>query len=399
MNPAILTLILKIAVILIAANIIRPLFLKLRLPPVIGLILLGVLLGPSLLHFAEKTETISWIAEIGVLLLIFNAGMETNLSGLKRESKLAAYPSLGGIILPFCTGYIFCVLFGYSALTSLMVGTIFTATSISISLMTLIEINKHNSIEGRCIVNSAIIDDILGIIIISFIFSILFVNTGSNLLIIKDIGLSVIKIILFFITSILAGKYVVQTLFRSKLFLSYQDLMPSITLAVLFLYAWFADILGLAAIIGAFVCGTIIGQTPLQRKIYTGMMHLGRSLFIDVFFVGIGLGLDLKLLTFKPLYQILFIVLAILSKIIGSSLGAMLARFDLTRSLRIGIGMVPRGEVALILSSIAYRKNLIDIDILSTTIILVIVTSLLTPFLLKNSFTLTKKKAFRLDNS
>ncbi len=396
MNEVIFKIILQLAVIILLTNIIRPLFLKIKFPPVIGLILLGIVLGPSLLNLSENTLIIRWISEAGVLFLMFNAGIEMNLNRLKKESVQAIFPAIGGIIIPLISGFSLSMIYGYSFVSSVLVGTIFTATSISVSLMTLIDVNKFNSIEGRCIVNSAIIDDIICIIIISLVFSISLHTGTGDYFIHKTLIISMLKIIMFFVVSYLVGRYIILNIILNIRRLSMDNAILSLVVALIFMFAWFAELLGLAALTGAFICGLIMGQTDYKDSVFTGINNLGRCLFIDIFFVSIGLGLNLKALNFKPLFQVLFILIAIFSKVLGSLIGALISRFGFTRALRIGIGMVPRGEVALIISFMAYHNNLIDIDILSTTIIMVIITSIATPILIKYSYSLTYKNTFRL---
>jgi Kef-type K+ transport system membrane component KefB len=223
--------------------------------------------------------TFQWISEVGILLLIFGAGVETNINRQIQESKKAITPAIGGMTLPFVSGFILSYLYGYPFMTSLLVGTIFTATSISISLITLLEINKLNSIEGRCILNSAIIDDILGIIVISMIFSLSLVQEGSSSLLYKAMGMTMVKIIFFFIISLFSRKihYLKSIANSNKLKLDSNIL--SLSVAVIFIYSWFADRLGLASIIGAFISGLVLGQTKFKEHIHSGMVNMGKSFF------------------------------------------------------------------------------------------------------------------------
>ncbi len=390
-----MTLILQIAIVLFIANILRAVSIRLKIPPVISLIILGLALGPSLLNYLELSATVEWIAQIGILFLIFEAGIQTNLKKMREESKKAVLPALGGVILPFIAGFFLSNFFNYSFISSIFVGIIFAATSISISVITLIDIDKLKSIEGRCIVNSAIIDDILSILLISIVFG-LAVETGSadTSLFSNTIFISIVKILSFFLIAFLVGLYLIPTLFHNSKRLYLENSIISISVAIIFIYSWFAEQSGLAAITGAFLAGVFIGQTEYQHEVNSEIAQVGKSFFVDFFFISIGLSLNLSVLSIPVFYLVLFIILAILSKAIGGYLGARFAKFDSTRSFRIGIGMIPRGEVALIIASMALHRNIIDLDILSTTVIMVLVTSVISPFLIKHSFSKLKKDTF-----
>jgi len=301
---------------------------------------------------------------------------------------------MGGIIVPFFTGFILSKLFHYPTLTSLFVGAIFTATSISISVVTLMDLDKLKSIEGRCIINSAIIDDVLGILIISIIFGLSAEKAGVNVFMNKDIYLSLLKIVLFFVAVFAAGIYLIPAILHNSKKLYLENYIISMSIVFIFIYSWFAEMLGLAAITGAYFAGIFIGQSEYRHLVDTGISQLGKSMFVDIFFISVGLGINLRGLAIKPLYLILFILLAILSKAIGSTVGARFTKFDMTRSIRIGLGMIPRGEIALIIATMGIVNNAIPDDILSATILMIIVTSTLAPILIKFSFNKFKKETF-----
>jgi Kef-type K+ transport system membrane component KefB len=390
----VMNLVVQIAIILLLANILRAFSIKLKFPPVIALIFLGIVLGPSLLNFAQKEGTIEWIAQIGVLFLIFEAGIQTNLKKLKEESKKAVLPSLGGVIFPFLSGFLLSYFFHFSLVSSLFIGAVFTATSISISVITLMDIDKLTSIEGRCIVNSAIIDDVLGILLISFIFGLSIEKSSSATIYQSEMFLTIIRIIFYFIVAFVVGLYLIPSIFINSRKLNIEGSMLSVSVVVIFFYSWFAEMSGLAAITGAYLAGLFIGQTEYRHLVNTGISQVGKTLFIDFFFIGIGLTLHLKELSIKPLFLILFVILAIISKFFGSAFGARLAKFDTTRSSRIGFGMIPRGEVALIMASMGISRDLVSVDVLSATVLMVIISSLAAPFLIRYSYTKFRKETF-----
>ncbi len=379
---------LKLAIIIILSKLLGAVSRKIKQPPVIGMLLLGIFLGPTVLHLIEPCHIILWIGRIGVLILLFEAGLETDIKRIKNESKQALLPAAGGILLPFISGFLLSYFFKHNIFESLILGVIFTATSVSVSVMTLMDLGKMRGVEGRCIVNAAILDDIVGILLLTIIFGLtLNVGSGSSNLIIP-----IVKIIGFFVLVIGIGFFLLKPFFLNLKKLLLDNVVLSLAIVVLLIYSWFAEITGLAAITGAYFAGLFIGQTEYKHSIQEGVSVLGKAFFVDVFFVGIGLEFNLFDLKAEPLFVIAFVFLAIFGKILGSGLGAKLAKFDFIRSFRIGAGMIPRGEVALIVANMALGRGLITTDILSATILLVIFSAIITPFLLKYGFiTLTRK--------
>ncbi len=384
-------LLINLAIIIFASKAFGALSKKIKQPPVIGMLLLGIILGPTVFDFIKSGEVISWIAKIGVLLLLFEAGLETDIKRIKDESKQALLPALGGIIFPFIFGYILTFILIGDQTQSLIVGTIFTATSVSISVMSLLDMRKLKSMEGRCIVNSAIIDDIVGILLLTFIFGTLTGSADSG----PAISLSILKITIFFTVIIVVGLFVIRPFFLNLKKILLDNVVISLSIAVVLLFSWFAELTGLAAITGAYFAGLFLGQTHHKHSIKKGASDLGKSFFVDVFFVNIGLQFNLFEIEAEPIFLIAFIVFSIVGKLIGSGLGARITGFDLTRSFRISSGMIPRGEVALIVANMALERHLINHDILSATILMVIVSAFITPFLLKYGFVKLGKSTFK----
>jgi Na+:H+ antiporter len=382
-------LLLHLAIIIFFSKILGAISRKIKQPPVIGMLLLGILLGPTFLHFIEPDEIISWIAQIGVLFLLFEAGLETDLKRIKEDSKQAMLPAAGGIILPFSLGFGLVYFVTNSISQALIAGVIFTATSVSVSVMTLLDLNKLKGLEGRCIVNAAIIDDIIGILLLTFIFGL--TGSGSDG---STLTLSLVKIVVFFVISFAFGLFVLQPFFLNLKKILLDNVVISLAISVVLLYSWFAEMAGLAAITGAYFAGLFLGQTHHKHAVQTGIANIGKSFFVDVFFVNIGLEFNLFDIEAEPIFLFSFVFLAVLSKAIGSGFGARLTNFDAVRSFRIGAGMMPRGEVALIVANMALAKGIISTDILSATILMVIISALITPIVLKYGFTKLGKKSF-----
>lgn len=381
---------LDLAIIIFLSKILGAVSRKFRQPPVIGMLFLGVILGPTVLGFIKPDEVILWIGKVGVLFLLFEAGIETDLKQIKKDSRQALTPAIGGIILPFGLGFGLAYLIAPNIIQALIVGVIFTATSVSVSVMTLIDLKKLKNIEGRTIVNAAIIDDIVGILLLTIIFGITSNVGGSP----NGIYIQLGKIGLFFVLTIFGGYFLLKPFFLNLQKMMLENVAVSLAIAVVMLYAWLAESTGLAAITGAYFAGLFLGQTDYKNKVHEGISELGKSFFVDVFFVGIGLEFDLFEIETEPFVVISFIVLAILGKIVGCWLGSRMNGFDSVRSFRIGVGMVPRGEVALIVANMAVAKGLISSDLLSATILMVIASAVFTPLMLKFSFTKIGSKGF-----
>lgn len=384
---------LHLGVLIICAKLSTALFRRLKQPPVIGLLLLGIVLGPSAIDWIESDRVINWIAKIGVLFLLFEAGLETDVARIREQSREALLPALGGILIPFGFGMGLSALFGFDRLHQLVMGTIFVATSVSVSVATLMEINRLRSPEGRCIVNAAIIDDIVGILVVSFVFGLAAVKGGQEG-VLRVVLIEAGDIVGFFIIIFLFGYFLIGRLFHNIKRIGLDSSVLSIGIAIIFLYAWLAEESGVAAITGAYFAGLFLGQTDYSHKIREGIGTLGKTFFADIFFINIGLSINLLNQDAGLVFTGLFIITALLGKFGGSWLGARFTGFDGSRSLRIGIGMMPRGEVALIIANMALQQGFIRRGDLSATILMVVISTLITPILLKTAFTRLRKKTF-----
>jgi len=257
-------LLLHLAIIIFFSKILGAISRKIKQPPVIGMLLLGILLGPTFLHFIEPDEVISWIAQIGVLFLLFEAGLETDIKRIKEDSKQAMLPAAGGIILPFSLGFGLAYFVTNNVSQALITGVIFTATSVSVSVMTLLDLNKLKGLEGRCIVNAAIIDDIVGILLLTFIFGL----TGSGPEG-STLTVSLVKIVAFFVISFAFGLFVLQPFFLNLKKILLDNVVISLAISAVLLYSWFAEMAGLAAITGAYFAGLFLGQTQHKLAVQT----------------------------------------------------------------------------------------------------------------------------------
>jgi len=319
--------------------------------------------------------------------LLFISGLETSISKLKKTEKASTFVAFGGVILPLILGFLSGIFLSYSIVESVVIGLILTATSVGVSVRTLMDLNVLDTDVGATILGGAVIDDVIGIILLTFAMGI------GSLIDAVWIG---IKIAIFFLVFLYIGLKVIDRvlLIGEKLILPKSFL--SITLAVLFLYAFFADEAGISGIIGAFVAGIIIGQNVRSKNIIEDIKAIGYGFFIPIFFVYVGLNLwisgNIEISSYGAIiiFIILIISVSIIGKIFGCGIGAKLSGMSNIESLQVGVGMIPRMELALIIVTAAISHGILTGEVahtfLLTTIILTIVTSIITPFLIKATF-------------
>ncbi len=380
-----------LVIIIAAAKFGGYISLKLGLPSVLGELAVGIILGPSILdifHWAPFTdkhlgEAIAHIAELGVLLLMFIAGLDLHLSDLAKAGKVSAFAGTLGVLLPLGMGYGLARAYSIDPQAALFIGLILAATSVSISAQTLLEMRVLRSRVGIGLLGAAVFDDILVVLGLS-VFVALAVGSGGW----WSIAWIALRMFLFLGIAAAVGMALLPKVSQKidGLPIS-QGLMAFIMVVALF-YSWSAEVLGgMAAITGAFLAGLIFARSPLKERIESGISTLAYSIFVPVFFVNIGLAANARLLTGDNLWLLLAMIgVAVVSKILGSGLGARLAGFSNLESLQLGAGMTSRGEVGLIVASVGIAEGLINPDIFAVIVGVVIVTTLLTPVMLRSLF-------------
>lgn len=395
-------ILLPLAMILVCSKLLSILARKLGMPQVMGLLLTGVLLGvitliPNQGIFTESSmEGIAFIAEIGVILIMFSAGLETDLKQIKETGLAASIITVLGVVVPMGLGFLVAfVLPGDISdpnvlFRNLFYGVILTATSVSVTIATLKELGKLNSKIGTAIVSAAILDDIIGVVILSIIISLhgAVINGGDNVG--MEIGLVIGKTFLFFICAIGLG-ILVRMLFK-KMSQKYDHhrRIPIFAIAVAFFYSYAAEkFFGIADITGAFIAGLMLSGSKDSHYIERRADITSYLLFTPVFFAKVGLtslssfaSIDLSFL----LFGLLFIVAGIAGKFIGCGVGAKMCKFDMKDSIRCGVGMMCRAEVCLICAQKGIDAGIISSSIQPFILILILVTSFITPIILKNSY-------------
>ncbi len=393
--------------VLVAAKGAGSLSMRLGQPAVLGEILAGLVLGPTLLDVLALpifrgggvqdafhpglSEIIHDLAEIGVILLMFVAGMETDLDEMKRVGKVAFWSAAGGVVLPFTFGALTGRFFGYPWVESIFIGTVLTATSVSISAQTLMELGALRSREGTAILGAAVIDDVMGIIALSLVIAF----TGAGVASGDGMGPGEIlligaRMILFFLLGWFLGRrFLDRVTGRVRTLPTSQPLMAFVLL-VAFLYAFAAEYLGrMAAITGSYLAGLLFAQTRFKGEIDRGIHPITYSLFVPVFFVDIGLQANGRAIVASGrmvLFCALIVLVAVLGKIAGCGLLARLSGFSRIESLRVGMGMISRGEVGLIVAGYGLASGVISRDIFSMMVVMVLATTLVTPVLLRAVF-------------
>lgn len=368
---------------------------RLNLPAVVGELLMGILLGPALLNWVQPNNFIHFFSEIGVIILMFIAGLESDLSLLKRYIRPSIVVAVLGMIFPIIIAYLTGLYFHFSNIESLFLGVTFAATSVSISVVVLQEMKHLNSQEGTTILGAAVVDDILAVLALSVLVS-LSGNQVSEQGGPQNIGLSLLLQLGYLVLLFILGRWVIPQLMK----LSEKLLVPSseilISLVLCWGLAYSADLTGLSTVIGAFFAGLAIGQTDYKALIDRNVEPIGYAVFIPVFFISIGLKM-----TFTGIINDfwLFLILSIggiVSKLLGAGIGAKVASFSWNSSWMIGAGMVSRGEMALIIAQLGLQSHLLSTDRYSAVIGAIIITTLAAPFLLRSTISKLRKSQDKL---
>lgn len=384
-------------VILVAAKLAGYLSTRIHQPSVFGELLVGLLLGPTLLNlthlsFISNTHIESFIAdlgELGVLLLMFLAGLELHLKDLAKNTRVAALSGVLGVVLPVGLGLLFGEATGMDFNHGLFLGLTLGATSVSISAQVLIELNQLKTRVGLALLGAAVFDDILVILLLSTFLA--FLSGGSSLV---EIALVFGKMIAYLGASAAIGIYLLPWLTRKVHKLPISQGVTTFAIVILLIYGVAAELLGgMAAITGTFLAGLMFARTPEKNVIESNLHAIAYAFFVPIFFVSIGLSVNLRETSLTTLWIILGITaIAIVGKIIGSGGGAKLAKFSWRESLQLGIGMVSRGEVGLIIAKIGLDSGYLAEDVFSAIVGMILLTTLVTPPLLRFAFALPEKK-------
>ncbi|AIF70393.1 hypothetical protein PAP_10105 [Palaeococcus pacificus DY20341] len=372
---------LLIALILITAKITGYAFEKIGQPTVLGQILGGIAIG---LYF-KSDEVIHAFSNLGVLILLFLAGLESDLEEFKRVGRPSMLIATIGVITAFLFGFLISLPF-VSTNEALLFGAIMTPTSVSITVRVLMELRKLRTKEGAAILAAAVIDDVFGILALTIVISVL--KEGS----VHIIGILeiLIKVVGFLFILLKFGVPLMERLFHQVSRIKLPETTTTFALITAIFFAILAERMNIASILGAYMTGLVLGQTYYGKQIIEKISTLGYAIFIPIFFVEVGMSIDLGYIYSAGLFAVLYTIMAILSKIVGCGAGAYLGGFNLKESLGIGIGMIPRLGVELAMLAIAIKSGVANQDMLTIAVFMVFVTTIITPPMLKWAHTKLK---------
>jgi Na+:H+ antiporter len=367
-------------------------------PAVLGELLIGLLLGPSVINFLQISyftdqhlpNVIRDMAEIGVLLLMFMAGLDLHLSDLVHSTKVAALAGTLGVIFPLVLGIITGLVFSMNIQSAIYIGLILAATSVSISAQTLMELKVIRSRVGTGLLGAAVFDDILVILAMSIFIAMVNPESGGGL---ARIAIIITRMFLYLIVFSAIGWWLFPRLSsRIQNQPISQGLVAFVFVSIL-LYSWFAETAGhMSGITGAFLAGLWFSRTSLKERIRSNISMIAYGVFVPIFFINIGLSANIRSLTLEnSLLLAVLVVIAIVGKIIGAGWGARMGGLTRQEAFQLGVGMISRGEVGLIVATVGVTEGYIQSDIFSVILGIVILTTLVTPIFLRKLFTSAPK--------
>lgn len=383
-----------IGILLFAAKIMAEVFLRLKLPTVLGELLAGMIIGPfalggyliwndePLLKIGPEIET---LGHIGAIVILFMAGLEMTPKEFIKGGKASFTVGTLGVVVPFFAGLLAFQMFGYDALQSMMIATALTATSIAISIQVLNEFGKIKTPEARLIIGAAVVDDILAIAVLSVVSSIAADGQGITNIDITEVIITILEVLAFFAIMLVAAVYLVPKFVTPRLWKA-KGSVEGIATAVFFGAAALAGTLGLSPIVGAFAVGMALSTTKVFEKVENYIEKVG-LIFAPLFFAIIGAQVDFTKVDLNILMLSgIVIVIAIVTKLLGCGVPSMFFLKNKKQGLRVGIGMISRGEVGLIVAGVGVSLSILTSEVYSTIVLMVAVTTIITPIWLKMEY-------------
>ena len=397
--------IIGVGILLFAAKLMAELFLRLKLPIVLGELLAGIIIGPFALgglftyngaSLVEITEEIKILGEIGAIVILFMAGLEMTPKEFLRGGKAAFTVATAGVVVPFFAGFVVFQMFGFDALQSMLIATALTATSIAISIQVLSEFGKIKTPEARLIIGAAVIDDILAIAVLSVVSSMAGNAESIENIDIMNITITILQVLGFFAIILVVSVLVIPKLITPRLWKA-KGSIEGIATASFFGTAALAGLVGLSPIVGAFAVGMALSATKIFENIRSYIEKVG-LIFAPLFFAIIGAQVDLRAVNLEILaLSGVIIALAIVTKLFGCGLPAMLFLKSKRGGYRVGIGMISRGEVGLIVAGVGISTGVLTSNVYSTIVIMVAATTIITPIWLKMEY--RKEQKMNLEQS
>jgi len=384
--------IIGVGILLFAAKLMAELFLRLKLPIVLGELIAGMVIGPfalgayivgseglPLLHINNEIKV---LGEIGAIVILFMAGLEMTPKEFLKGGKASFTVGTLGVIVPFVAGLLVFQIFGFDALQSMLIATALTATSIAISVQVLSEFGKLKSAEARLIIGAAVVDDILAIAVLSVVISIANGPGGVESIDISDVTIKILQVLGFFAAMLLASVWVMPKIITPRLWKA-KGSVEGIATASFFGAAALAGSIGLSPIVGAFAVGMALSTTKVFEKVENYAHQIG-LIFAPLFFAIIGAQVDFRQVNMEILIlSAIIIAVAIVTKLFGCGLPAMMFLKSKSKGMKVGIGMISRGEVGLIVAGVGVASGILTSSVYSTIVIMVAVTTIITPIWLK----------------
>ena len=357
---------------------------RIGIPAVIGQLLVGILIGPAVLGWVHNNAFMHTFSEIGVIILMFIAGLESDLGMLKKYFKPALAVAFSGVVFPVVLIYFFGKLFHFSFEQAIFLGVTFSVSLVSISVEVLKELKRLKSKEGTTILGAAVIDDIISVIILSVLVS-MFSNVakaqgGHHL---SNLWMSFLLDALYFVVIFFLFEWIAPKMMRLGEHLKVASSVTLMSIVLCLGMAWLAEQVGLSDVVGAFFAGVAIAQTPYKQEVDSNIEPIGYAVFIPMFFVSIGLNMTFKGFFDDLIFIVSLTILALITKWLGCGLGAKVLGMNYDSMNIIGSGMVSRGEMALIIAQIGYEAHLLSSEYYSGVIFVIILTTLAAPFMLK----------------
>ena len=383
--------IIGVGILLFAAKLMAELFLRLKLPIVLGELIAGMIVGPFALgglqiidgkQLLQINDEIKILGEMGAIVILFMAGLEMTPKEFLKGGKAAFIVGTLGVVIPFFIGLAVFQLFGFDALQSMLIATALTATSIAISIQVLSEFGKLKTPEARLIIGAAIVDDILAIAVLSVVTSIAGSDGGVDNIDITEVTITILQVLGFFAIMLIVSVVVIPKIITPRIWKA-KGSVEGIATAAFFGAAALAGSIGLSPIVGAFAVGMALSTTKVFEKVenYVGKIGL---IFAPLFFAIIGAQVDLRAVDLNILLlSAVIVIVAVTTKLFGCGLPAMYFLKSKQKGMRVGIGMISRGEVGLIVAGVGITAGILTSEVYSTIIIMVVVTTIITPIWLK----------------
>jgi len=386
------TFFITLIAILISARILGELAARLGAPSVIGELTAGILLGPSLLGWVDPLPVIRLLAEIGIILLLFEVGLETDVSRLIKTGFKSIIVAAAGIILPFVFGaFAASTIFHLDLITSLFIGGTLTATSIGITVRVLNDLGRQHGSESNIVLGAAVIDDVIGIVLLAFLYKF---SSGGGINLIST-GKVLLFILLFLLLAPIAVRLMSEVIRRFGRISQIPGLIPTTVVSLVLFFAWLAHRVGAPELLGGFAAGlalshrfyfpmgiTLKSDPDFTHQIEKQMRPL-IHLFTPIFFVMVGLSLNFQIIDWSSQFIWTFSGVLFLLAVLGKVLGAFLIQENMPTRLAIGLAMVPRGEVGLIFAELGRSSNIFNSEIYAAMVIVIALTTVLPPFVMK----------------